>query len=58
MVRLGFDNTIIEVVRQGSLRGLGHVVKKGNDECVKQVEGSEGRGRPRLARKSVMENFC
>ena len=37
MVRLGLDNTIVEMVRQGSLRWLGHVVRKGNEEFVKQV---------------------
>ena len=63
MVRLGLDSTIVEVVRQGSLRWLGHVVRKRNDECVKQawrfeVEGSRGRGRPRLTWKRMMESFC
>ena len=53
MVRLGLDRSIVEVVRQGSLRWLGHVVKKEDDDCVKQawrfeVEGSRGRRRPRL----------
>ena len=53
MVRLGLDNNIIEVVRQGSLRWLGHVVRKEDDDSVKQawrfkVEGSRGRERPRL----------
>ena len=37
MVRLGFDNEVVEVVRQGSLRWLGHVVKKKDDDCVKQA---------------------
>ena len=51
MVGLGLDCTIVEVVRQGSLRWLGHVVRKEDDDCVKQawrfeVEGSRGRGRP------------
>ena len=54
MVSLGLDNTIIEVVRHGSLRWLGYVVRKGDDECVEQpwrfeVEGNRGRRRPRLA---------
>ena len=31
MVRLGLDKTIFEVVRQGSLRWLEHVVKKGEE---------------------------
>ena len=62
MVRLGSDNNIIEVVRQGSLRWLGHVVRKEDDDCVKQawrfeVEGSRERGKPRLAWKSMMENL-
>ena len=63
MVRLGFDSTIFEVVRQESLRWLGHVVRKRDDDCVKQalkfeVEGSRGRGRPRLTWKGMMENLC
>ena len=37
MVRLGLDSTIVEVVRQGSLRWLGHVVRKEDDNCVKQA---------------------
>ena len=54
MVRLGLDNTVFEVVIQGSLRWLGHVVRKGDDDCVKQawrfeVKGSRGMGRPKLA---------
>ena len=63
MVRLGLDCTIVEVMRQGSLRWLGHVVRKEDDDCVKQawrfeVEGSRGRGRPRLTWKGMMENLC
>ena len=63
MVRFGLDGTIVEVVRQGSLRWLGHVVRKEDDDCVKQawsfeVEGSRGRGRPRLTWKGMMENLC
>ena len=63
MVRLGLDCTIVEVVRQGSLRWLGHVVRKEDDDCVKQawrfeVEGSRGSERPRLTRKRMMENLC
>ena len=62
MVRLGLDKTVMEVVRQGSLRWLDHVVKKRDDDCVKQawkfeVEGSRGRGMPRLAWKNMMENL-
>ena len=63
MVRLGLDSTIVEVVKQGSLRWLGHVVRKEDDDCVKQawrfeVVGSRGRGRPRLTWKGMMENLC
>ena len=35
MVRLGLVSTIVELVSQGSLRWLGHVVKKRNEDCVK-----------------------
>ena len=63
MVRLGLDCTIVEVVRQESLRWLGHVVRKEDDDCVKQawrfeVEASRVRGRPRLTWKGMMENLC
>ena len=49
MVRLELDCMIVGVVRQGSLRWLGHVVRKEDDHCVKQswrfeLEGSRGRG--------------
>ena len=59
MVRLGLDNNIIEVVRQESLRWLGHVIRKRDEDCVKQawrfeVEGSRERGKPRLARKNIL----
>ena len=37
MDRLGLDNTVIEVMRQRSLKWLGHVVRKVDDECVKQA---------------------
>ena len=52
MVRLGLNDTIVKMGKQGSLRWLGHVVRKGDEDCVKQawrfdVEGSRGRGRPR-----------
>ena len=62
MVRLWLDNTIVEVVKQGSLRWLGHVVKKEDDDCVKQawrfeVVGSRGRGRPKLTWIGLMENL-
>ena len=63
IVRLGLVSTIVEVVRQGSLRWLEHVVRKRDEDCVKQawrleVEGSRGRRRPRLAWKGMMENLC
>ena len=63
MVSLGLVSTIVEKVRQGSLSWLWHVLKKDDEDCVKQawrfeVEGSRGRGRPRLAWKSMMENLC
>ena len=62
MVRLGLDCTIVKVVRQGSLRWLGHVVRKKDDDCVKQgwrfeVEGGKGRERPNLTWKGMMETF-
>ena len=62
MVRLGLVSTVVEVVRQGSLRWREHVRKK-DDDYIKQawrfeVEGSRGRGRPRLAWKSMTENLC
>ena len=62
VVRLGLDNTIVEVVRQESLRWLDHVVRKKDDDCVKQawrfeVEGSRGRERPRLTWKEMKENL-
>ena len=34
MVRLSLDSTIVEVVKQGSLRYLSHVVRKGYNDCV------------------------
>ena len=63
MVRLGLDKTIVEGVKQESLRWLGHVVRKEDDDCVKQawsfeVDGSRGSERSRLAWKSLMENLC
>ena len=36
-VSLGLVSTIFEVVRQGSLRWLGHVVRKGGGDCVEQA---------------------
>ena len=35
VVRLRLNNMIFKVLRQGGLRWLGHVVKKGDDDCVK-----------------------
>ena len=63
MVRLWLDSTIVEVVRQGSLRWLSHVLKERDDDCVKQawrfeVGVSRGRVRPRLTWKGMMENLC
>ena len=63
MVRSGLVGMIVEVVRQGSLRWLGHVVRKKDEDCIKQAwrfedEGSRGMGRPRLAWKGMMENLC
>ena len=63
MVRLGLDSIIVEEVRQGGLRCLGHVGRKEDHDCVKQawrfeVEGSRERVRPRLAWKSMIENLC
>ena len=63
MIRLGLDCTIVEVVRQGNLRWLDHVVKKVDDDCVKQawrfeVEGSRRRRRPRLTWKGMIKNLC
>ena len=63
MVKLGLDNRYVEVVIQESLRWLEHVVREGDDDCVKQawrfeVKSSKGRGRPRLAWKNIMENLC
>ena len=60
MVRLGLDNMIVEVVRQGSLRWPGHVVRERYDDCVKQawrfeVEGIRERGRLRLVWKNMMK---
>ena len=37
MVRLRLDNTIVDMVRQGSLRWLRYVVRKGGEDCVKQA---------------------
>ena len=63
MVRLRLVSTIVEVVRLGSLRWLGHKVRKKDEDCDKQVwrfevEGSKGKGRMRLAWKRMKENLC
>ena len=64
MERLGLKDTIVEYVRQGSLRWLGHILRKDDDECVKQawsfeLEGSRARGRPKLDWKTIMmEKEC
>ena len=57
---LGLKDTIVETVRQGSLRWLGHVLRKSDDECVKQawnfeVEDIRGRGRPKMSWEGMME---
>ena len=54
MVRLELGCTIVEEVKQRSLRWLGHDVKTRDEDCVKharrfEVEASKGKGRPRLA---------
>ena len=69
MERLGLKDTIVEYVRKGSLRWLGHVLRKNaflkmkerknDDKCVKQawsfeLEGSRGRGRLKLDWKTMM----
>ena len=39
MVRLGLDNTIVEMVRQGSLRWLWHVVRRGMRNVLSRRKG-------------------
>ena len=56
MVRLGLVSKIVEVVRQESLRWLGHVVRK--EAWRFEVEGSRGWGWSRLVWKNMMENLC
>ena len=63
VVRLGLDSTFVEMVRQGSSRWLGHVVRKAHNDSVEQawrfeVKDSRRRKRPRLAWKNMMENLC
>ena len=63
MERLGLRNTIVETVRQGSMRWLGHVLRKNDDDCIKQawnfeVEGNRGKGRPKLTWKDMMKKQC
>ena len=53
MQRLVIKDTIVENVLQGSLRWLGHVLRKDDNEHVKQawsyeLEGSRRRKRPKL----------
>ena len=60
MERSGLKDTIVEIVRQGSLRWLGHILRKGDDKCVKQawnftIEGSRGRGRMKRSWKSMIK---
>ena len=63
MERCGLKDTIIEMVRQGSLRWLGHVLRKGDDECGKktwnfEIEGSRGRGRTKMSWESMTKKVC
>ena len=49
-----------ERVRQRSLKWLDHILRKGDDECVKQawnfeIEGSRGRGRTKMSWKSMIK---
>ena len=58
MERLGLKDAIVMYVRQGSLRWLGHVLRKDDDECVRnaccfELEGSSSRGRPKLDWKTM-----
>ena len=51
MVKFELHSTIVEVVRLGSLKWLGLVLRKGDDDCIKQawrfeVKGNRGMGRP------------
>ena len=43
-VRLRLVSMIVEVVRQESLRWLGHVVRKRDEDCVKQARRFEVNG--------------
>ena len=44
MVSLRLNIAIVEVVKQGSLRWLGHVVRKGDDDCAERVWRFEKEG--------------
>eukprot|EP00795_Rhopilema_esculentum_P010641 gene10641-biopygen13144 len=60
MEKLGLKDTIVEAVRQGHLRWLGHVLRKSDEECVEQAwnfeaEVDRGRGRPKMSWKGMME---
>ena len=42
--RLGLNSMIVEVLRYESLRWLGHVLRKKDDDCVKQAWRFEVKG--------------
>ena len=64
MVRLGLVSTIVEMARQGSLRWLSYVVRKGDDDVLNRRESLrwkavDERERPRFSWKSMIGNlFC
>ena len=60
--RLGVDGTGL-VLQQNRLRWYGHVLRKDDDDWVKQcmeyeVEGSRPRGRPKKTWKEVVSEDC
>ena len=60
--RLGVDDIAL-ILQQNRLRWYGHVLRKDDDDCVKQcmeyeVEGSRPRGRPNRTRKEVVREDC
>ena len=59
---LGLKDATVEYVRQGSLRWLGHFLRKDDDECVKKHGilswyGSGGRERPKFSWKGMIKEF-
>ncbi len=55
------ENTNVEMVRQGSLSCLGHVLRRSDVECIKQAwifkaEGTRARGRQKLSWARIMKN--